>query len=165
MCEWWLFIFPCIVATLLGTSEVIPGNITISRTKNDSALTGPVVFGVNQNVSIWCLAENINGSQMLQGLFWRDYNGSRVYSMGHTNNSNPDVYSERIAGNVGNFTPTWIRALHFSRVQPSYAGTYKCTANYNKLYMNETVEVQIAGWCRLVDMLTSSTHLICFAPY
>ena len=151
LCEYMMIPhIPCIVATLLGKCEDIPDNPTISKTQNGSALTCPVVFGVNQTVSIWCKAENMNGSRKLQGLFWRDNNGSRVYSKGHSNNSNPDVYSVQNAGNVSNFTSTriWIRALHFSRIQPSYAGTYKCTANYNKLFVNETVEVRIEGWCQ-----------------
>ena len=121
----------------------------ISRTQNCSECSGPIEFDVNLTVRIWCRAENdnANGSRKLQALFWRDNNSSRVYSRGNLNNSYPDVYSERIDGKVGNYTRTWIRALHFIGTQPFYTGDYECIANYNGEFKNATVTVIISSGC------------------
>ena len=124
-----------------------PSDPIISRTQYGSGCSGPIEFDVNLTVSIWCRAENVNGTHRLQALFWRDNNGSRVYGSGNSNNSYPDVYSERIVGTKDSYTRTWIRALHFNGTQPLYTGDYKCTANYNKLFMNETVTVNISSRC------------------
>ena len=108
------------------------------------------MYGANEVACIWCHAPNTDSdsSSKLQGLFWRDNNGSRVYFQNNPNNSNPDVYSVLIAGTkLGEYTTTWIRALHFSRMLPSYAGDYKCTANYNGIYTNGTVKVKVSGEC------------------
>ena len=128
-----------------------PSNPTISRTQNGSALTDPVVFGVNQTVSIWCRAENVNTSRKLQGLFWRDNNDARLRAKGHRDNPSQDVYMERVAGNKDVYTPTWIRVLHINRIQTSYAGVYTCTANYNKFLLNATVEIQVSCECEVFN--------------
>ena len=125
-------------------------NPDISSTENGPAVFGPLVYGVNKVVRIWCRATNTasNSPNKLQSLFWRDNYGSRVYFQNHSDNSNPDVYSEAIDGtDEGNYTPTWIRVLHINRIQLSYAGVYTCTANYNRVFLNATVEVQVQGWC------------------
>ena len=100
------------------------------------------MFGANQSVSIWCRAASTDeGSKQLQGLFWRDNNGIRLHSKGHPDNPNTDVYIEKLAGYIYSYSSIWIRVLHFDSMQPSYAGVYQCTANYNGFYRNETVEI------------------------
>ena len=54
----------------------------ITRSQPGPALTGPVVVGVNETISIWCSARTrvaFTGSQMqeLRDLFWRYSNGTR----------------------------------------------------------------------------------------
>ena len=101
------------------------------------------MFSANQTVSFWCTAINIGSDspRQLQGLSWRDNNGSRLRIRGHKDNPNPDVYTENVAGNKTVYSPIWIRALHFDSIQPSYTGVYKCTANYNGVFTNATVEI------------------------
>ena len=61
-------------------AELTTPNIT--RNLSGRALTGPVVVGVNETISIWCSARTrvaFTGSQMqeLRDLFWRYSNGTR----------------------------------------------------------------------------------------
>ena len=84
---------------------------------------------------------NTGDSGRLQGLFWQDNNGYCLRDRGHKDNPNPDVYTENVAGNRDDYSPTWTRALHFDSIQPSYTGVYKCNANYNGIFTNATVEI------------------------
>ena len=120
-----------------------PSNPIISATLNGPAVSGPVTYAANQTVSFWCTAMNIGSDnpKQLQGLFWRDNNSSRLRSRGHKDNPNPDVYTDNVAGSKSPYSPTWSRALHFDSIQPSYTGVYKCSANYNGVFMNATVEI------------------------
>ena len=120
-----------------------PSNLTISRIQNGSALTDPVVFGVNQTVSIWCRAENVEAK--LLGLNWRYTNGTRLPKVERGETSVHDVYRERFAGNRTVYTPVWWTVLHFSRIQPSHAGVYYCVANYLWVFRNQSVAVQVLG--------------------
>ena len=116
------------------------------------------MFAANQTFSIWCRAENVNTSRTLQGLFWQDNNDARLRVRGHRDNPSQDVYIESVAGKKDAYTSTWIRVLHITRIQPSYAGVYTCTANYNKLFLNATVEIQVSCECEEVAMLANNTH-------
>ena len=115
-----------------------PNNPIISRTQNGPALTDPVVFGVNQTVSVWCKAENT--PKKLLAFFWRYPNGSRVPKVG----GEDGVYRERIGDDNA---PVWWAVLHFSRIQPSVAGNYTCEANDDRESSNllNTLEVQVSG--------------------
>ena len=107
-----------------------------------------MVFSVNQTVSIWCSAEKFEAGdpRVLQALYWGYNNGTRIYPQGNPKNLNSDVYMERVAGaRNADYTTTWRRVLHFSRIQPSYAGTLICVANYAKNLMNQTVVVQVSS--------------------
>ena len=120
----------------LSVSDAIePNNPTISWTQNGSVLTGPVVLGVNQNVSIWCRASNTN--MLLKGFNWR-YN-STILPMA---DSGDDVYRESVGNRSGHMRRT---VLHFRNIQPSYAGVYYCVANYNGLFKNQSLDVQVSG--------------------
>ena len=122
-----------------------PSNPTISRAQNGPALTGPVVFGANQTVSIWCRAENVEDSR-LRGFNWRYTNGTFVPKVERGETNDHDVYRERFAGKQDVYTPVWWTVLHFSRIQPSHAGAYNCVANYNNMvFKNQIVEVNVSG--------------------
>ena len=120
-----------------------PSNPVISTTLNGPAVSGPVMYAANQTVSFWCTAMNVDSDdpRQLQGVLWQDNNGYRLRSRGHKDNPNPDVYIENVAGNKTVYSPIWTRALHFDSIQPSSAGVYKCTANYNRAFTNATVEI------------------------
>ena len=136
-----------VLLTLTGTHEIDPSKPVLSRTQNGSALTGPVVFGVNQTVSIWCRANNTESGStgVLRALFWRYPNGTRLPRVARRELSDYNVYRERFAGGFKVYTHTWWDVLHFSRIQPSNAGTYNCVANYNGVFKNESVDVQVSG--------------------
>lgn len=106
-----------------------------------------MLFAVNQTVSLWCRANNteVISNKLLQALFWQYPNGTKLPKVVRGGSSEHDVYRESFAGAVNStYTAVWWSVLHFRRIQPSYGGTYKCVANYNKLFWNETVEVEIS---------------------
>ena len=125
-----------------------PVRPTITTTQNGPALTGPVVFRVNQTVSIWCRAENTvrRSSRLLQAHNWQYANGTTVHKVtkGKTSGDH-DVYRKRFAGELKPYTSTWWEVLHFRKIQTSYAGVYTCVANYNGIFKNRSVEVIVTG--------------------
>ena len=126
-------------AVILSVSDAIePSNPTISRTQNGSILTGPVVFDANQNVSIWCRANNTN--MLLIGFHWRYPNDTRIPRA----DRGDDVYRESV-GNRNSYTSIWWTVLHFRNIQPSYTGVYNCVANYNGILKNQSLDVQVSG--------------------
>ena len=123
-----------------------PYNPIILSAENGPVLTGPVVFGVNQTVSIWCRANYTDDTRRLVSHFWL-YNGTRPPRVERGQLTDHDVYRERFAGIVGVDTPvSWV-VLHISRIQPSHAGVYYCVANYMMVFKNQSVEVQVPGGC------------------
>ena len=127
-----------IYAVNISVSDAIePSNPTVSWTQNGSALTGPVVLDANQNVSIWCRANNTN--MLLKGFNWR-YNSS-ILPMA---DKGDDVYRENVGNRSGHII-LWWTVLHFRNIQPSYAGVYTCVANYNGLFKNRSLDVQVSG--------------------
>ena len=123
-----------------------PNNPIILSAENGPALTSPVVFGVNQTVSIWCRAKNVEDNSNLVGHFWR-YNGTRdrLPRVERGQSTELDVYRERFAGTVGVDTPVSWAVLHISRIQPSHTGVYICVANYKEFFKNQSVEVNVLG--------------------
>ena len=134
------------VLTLSALCADQPVRPTITTTQNGTALTGPVVFRVNQTVSIWCKAEN-TVRRLLQAHNWQYANGTKVPKVDKGKTSDHDVYRKRFAGRIKNYTPTWWEVLHFRRIQASYAGMYTCVANYNGIFKNRSVEVIVTGEC------------------
>ena len=129
-----------ISAVNLSVSNAIePSNPTISMTQNGSALTGPVVLGSNRNASIWCRANNTN--MRLRGFNWR-YNGTILPRA--DSGYDVHVYRESVI-NIKSYTSIWWTVLHFRNIQPSYAGVYNCVANYNGLFKNQSLDVQVSG--------------------
>ena len=124
-----------------------PATAVTTRTEDGNVITGPVVFGVNQTVSIWCIAENTAAasSRNLQGHFWRSPNGTRLPAVNIGEQSDHDIYVERLTGNRSVYSTPWIRVAHFQGIQASSGGIYTCFANYNKIYLNQSVEVQVSS--------------------
>ena len=122
-------------------------NHIILSAENGPALTSPVVFGVNQTVSIWCRANNNGDTRRLIGLYWQYHNGTRPPRVERGQPTDHNVYRERFAGIVGVDTPVWWTVLHISRIQPSHAGVYICVANYLWVFKNQSVIVQVLGGC------------------
>ena len=105
-------------------------------------ITGPVVVGINETVSIRCRANNTDSPGTLRGLYWRFNNDSRiqpVFEKGAV--PDHDVYVERDTGQSG----TLFRVLHFKRIHPSTAGIYVCVANYGGVLRNQRMEIQVSG--------------------
>ena len=109
------------------------------------ALTGPVVVGVNETMSIWCRART-RRPRTLRGLFWQYSNSTRLPIVGDGESSDLDVYAEPYTGRVITSADTWLRALHFRRIQPSSAGNYTCVADYYQHYpQSVAIEIQVTG--------------------
>ena len=108
----------------------------------ETPITGPVVVGVNQAVSIRCRVNGTDSPGTLLGLYWRFNNGSRIEPVvGKGVMSDHDVYVERASGQSG----TLFRVLHFKRIHPSSAGIYVCVANYGGVLWNQRMEIQVSG--------------------
>ena len=110
-----------------------------------TSITGPVVVGVNQTVSIRCRAKNTVKPGTLQDLSWRSGTHIQpVVGVGET--SDYDVYVERVAGQNGSgYTEDWVRVLHFKRILSSSAGMYTCLANYERVSRMQSMKIQISG--------------------
>ena len=124
-------------------AELTTPNIT--RNLSGPALTGPVVVGVNETISIWCSARArvaFTGSQLqeLRDLFWRYSNGTRLPALTSGEPSDFHVYEERYGGSAGN--STWRSVLHFKRAQPSLTGNYTCVANYSQTLKSQIVQIR-----------------------
>ena len=138
---------PSLVCTHSATCAAEPTTPNITRRQFGPALTGPVVVGVNETISIWCSANAtvmFMGRMELRGLFWRYSNGTRVPVVDRREPSDLGVYAERYAGIAGAGTKNWRRVLHFTTAQPS-AGNYTCVAMYNQTLRNQSVEVRVTG--------------------
>ena len=131
-----------------ATRAAEPTPPSVARSQNGSALTGPVVVGVNETTSIWCRARNRVVFNMrtrtLRGLFWQYSNNTRLPIVGRGESSDLGVYAEIYAGKKGARTNTWLRALHFRGIQPSSAGNYTCVANYNQKFL-QSMEIRVTG--------------------
>ena len=131
-----------------ATCAAEPTTPNITRNLSGPALTGPVVVGVNETISIWCSASAsivFRGRQELKSLFWRYSNGTRVSAVGRGESSDLDVYAERYAGTRNAPTATRQRVLHFKRIQPSSTGNYTCVAKYNGNFSLQSVEIRVTG--------------------
>ena len=135
----------------LAMCEAAPGNITLflgARLTDSIVITGSVVVGVNETVSIRCRAENTVHPGTLRALNWRYSDGINVIQpvVGAGKTSDRDVYVEREAGRGRiSYTLLWQRILHFKRIQPSSAGIYVCVANYGGVLWNQSMEMQVSG--------------------
>ena len=111
-----------------------PNNPIKLSAENGPALTSPMVFGVNQTVSIWCRANDTNDNRRLLVHFWL-YNDTQPPKVDRGVPTDHVVYRERFAGVID--TPvSWV-VLHIIRIQPSHAGVYICVANYNWVFKNQ----------------------------
>ena len=130
-----------------ATCAAEPTAPIIARRQFGPALTGPVVVGVNETISIWCRARNRVVFNMhtrkLRDLFWQYSNNTRLPIVENGKPSDFDVYEEIYAGKKGARADTWLRALHFRGTQPS-AGNYTCVAKYNKNFP-QSVEIRVTG--------------------
>ena len=137
--------------TPLAMCEAAPGNITLllgDRLIGSTAITGPVVIGVNQTVSIRCRAENTAHPGTLKAQNWRYSDGIRVIQpvVGAGKTTDHDVYVERVAGRGRRpYTIIWQRVLHFKRIHSSSAGIYVCVANYDGVLWNRSMEIRVSG--------------------
>ena len=137
--------------TPLAMCEAAPGDITLflgAGVTESIVITGPVVVGVNQTVSIRCRAKNTERPGTLQALNWRYSDGIRVIQpvVGEGETSDHDVYVERGDGRGRTpFTLRWQRVLHFKRIHSSSAGIYVCVANYGGVLRSQSMEIQVSG--------------------
>ena len=134
-----------------ATCAAEPTTPIIARRQFGPALTGPVVVGVNETISIWCRARNRVMFNMrtrpLRDLFWQ-----RLPIVEKGKPSDFDVYVEVYAGKKGARADTWLRALHFRGTQPS-ARNYTCVAKYHK-NLPQSVEIRVTGG-RMVCMVAT----------
>ena len=141
---------PLVAFTPSATCEAAPGNITLLRGAKvigSTPITGPVVVGVNQTVSIRCKAKTTKEPNTLKHLFWQYSNGTRIQPVvGAREMSDHDVFVERVAGHSGApITVNWVRLLHFKRIFPSSAGIYVCVAVYERVSRRQSMEIQVSG--------------------
>ena len=107
---------------------------------NGPELSSPVVVGTSQTFSIWCTAVNTGGT--VRGLHWRFPNNSLVPEV--SINDEYDVVMARYLKNN-----TWIGLLRMNGVQLSFAGIYKCVANFSGMPKSRSMEIQVSGGCPL----------------
>ena len=106
-----------------------------------------MVVGVNQTASIRCRAENTAHPGTLQGLNWQYSDGNCIQPVvGAGERSDRDVYVECVAGSSRTpYTLIWLRVFHFKRFHPFSAGIYVCVANYDGVFWNQSMEIQVSG--------------------
>ena len=98
-----------------------------------------MVVGTRQSLIIWCTVVNTGGT--VWGLHWRFPDNSRVPDISR---SEYDVGMVRYLENN-----TWIGLLRMNRVQLSFAGIYKCVANFSGTPKSHSMEIQVSGACPL----------------
>ena len=119
-----------------------PSKLKLTRS-NGLELSSPLVVGTRQTFSIWCTAVNTGGT--VQGLHWRFPNNSHVPEVSISGDRNEfDVGMVSYPENN-----RWIGLLRINRVQLSFAGIYKCVANFNGMLKNRSMEIQVSGGCPL----------------
>ena len=101
------------------------------------------MVGTGQTLTIWCTAVSTDGPGTVRGLHWRFPNNSHVpdISIGREQ-SDYDVGMNSYLENN-----TWIGLLRMNRVQLSYAGTYKCVANFSGMPKGRSMEIQVTSGC------------------
>ena len=137
----------CVVFLLTSTTNTAqPRKLRITRlSPNGPELSSPVVVGAHQLLTIWCTAVNTDSSETVWGLHWRFPNNSRVTEV----NIARDISEYDVAMVRYRESNTWIGLLRMNRVQLSYAGTYKCVANFSGMPKNRSMEMQVSGECSL----------------
>ena len=125
-----------------ATCAVEPTPPRITRKLSGPALTGPVVVGVNETISIWRSASGrARNRQELSGLFWQYGNGTRLPAIASGESTDVHLYEERSGGGAG----TWRSVHNFKRVRPSSTGNYTCVANYSHTVKSRSVQVSVIG--------------------
>ena len=128
-----------------ATRAAEPTPPSVTRNQNGPALTSPVVIGVNETTSIWCRARTMR-TRTLRDLFWQYSNNTRLPAVEKGESSDLDVYAELYTGRIIARPDTWLRALHFRRIQPSSAGNYTCIADYYQHPPQSVViEIRVTG--------------------
>ena len=83
---------------------------------------------------------NTDGPETVRELHWRFNNNSRVPEV--------EINSEYDVGMVVYLVNnTWIGLLRMNRVQQSFAGIYKCVANFSGMPKSRSMEIQVSGGC------------------
>ena len=133
------------VSSLKSTIDTAePSKLRITRlSAHGPELSSPVVVGTRQTtLIIWCRAVTTNSPDTVWGLHWRFPNNSHVPNFYMS--SEYDVGMVRYLDNN-----TWIGLLRMNRVQLSYAGIYKCVANFSGMPKSRSMEIQVSGGCPL----------------
>ena len=104
------------------------------------------MVGTGQTLSIWCAAVNTDSPGTVRGLHWRFPNNSRVPE-GSINRERNSSHGVVMNGYLDN--NMWIGLLRMTRVQLSFAGIYKCVADFNGMPKNCSMEIQVSGECPL----------------
>ena len=101
------------------------------------------MVGTGQSLTMWCRAVNTGGT--LWGLHWTFPDNSSVPEVSrNTSQSEYDVDMVHYRENI-----VWITLLRMNRVQLSYAGIYKCIANFSGMPKKRSMEIQVSGGCPL----------------
>ena len=98
------------------------------------------MVGTGQTLIIYCTAETSDSPGTVQGLHWRFPNNSRV----------PEVIKDGeydIGMRFYSENNRRIGLLRMNIVQLSFAGIYKCVANFSGMPINRSIEIQVAGGC------------------
>ena len=128
-----------LLTSTVDTAE--PSKLRITR-PNGPEFSSPLVVSTSQTLSIWCTAESIHSPEIVHGLHWRFPNNSRVPEI--------SIYDEYDVGMVRYLQNNmWIGLLRMNRVQLSYAGIYKCVANFSGMPKSRSIEIQVSGGCPL----------------
>ena len=129
-----------LLKSTVDTAET--SKLRITRQPNGPELSSPLVVGTRQTLNIYCTAVNTDSPGTVRGLHWRFPNNSRVPEVDINNEYDIDmvVYLEN---NMR------IGLLRMNRAQLSFAGTYKCVANFSGMPKRRSMEIQVSGGCPL----------------
>ena len=122
-----------------------PSKLRITRQPKGPELSSPLVVGTGLTLTIWCTVVNTGSPGTVRGLHWRFPNNSNVPEV--------NMGREQSEYDVGMFSyldnNTWIGLLRMNRVQLSFAGIYKCVANFSGMPNNRSIEIRVSGECPL----------------
>ncbi len=140
-----------LLKSTVDTAET--SKLRITRQPNGPELSSPVVVGTSsrptarQTLNIYCTAVNTDSPGTVRGLHWRFPNNSRVPEVNIARVRDLNKYDVGMVRYLDN--NTWIGLFRMNRVQLSFAGIYKCVANFSGMPKSRSIEIQVSGGCPL----------------